>query len=95
MDVESAALLAGEEGGPRDTEAMPLPLPLPLAAPVPGRRDGREDDIARSGLSSRLSLSARSVIAAVARAAAERRGRADMVGVSEKRRRAVSGANLV
>ena len=54
----SGLLLAGDEGGPRETEAMP-----------PERR-ARDEDIVRS-----LSLSAMSVIARVARWAAERRGR--------------------
>lgn len=62
--------------GPRDTEARPLP-----AAP-PERREGRDEDMLRVLLLvlSR-SLSARSVIAMVARWAAERRGRVDMVTV--------------
>ena len=58
--VESAALLAGDDGGPRETEASP-----------PERRE--RDVMARS-----LSLSAKSVIASVARWAAERRGRDDI-----------------
>lgn len=62
----SAALLPGDEGGPLITEAEP-----------PERREGREDDIVRSV--SLLSLSAKSVIAALARWAAERRGREDMI----------------
>lgn len=61
--VESAGLLAGDEGGPRDTEASP-----------PERRE--RDDMVRS-----LSLSAMSVIASVARCAAERRGLDDILAM--------------
>jgi hypothetical protein len=70
--LPSPVLLAGDdEAGPRVTEAMPLPE----------RRELRDDMVRWSAvsLSLSLSLSAMSVIAMVARWAAERRGRADMM----------------
>jgi hypothetical protein len=72
--LPSPALLAGEAGaGPRDTEAMPFPE----------RRELRDDMVRCSAVSRSLSLSAMSVIASVARWAAERRGRVDMMRVGE------------
>lgn len=66
--LPSPALLAGDdEGIPRLTEAMPFP-----------ERRGLRDDMVRCSLTSR-SLSAMSVIARLARWAAERRGRIDMM----------------
>jgi len=65
-----SALELGDEGGPRETEAIPLLLTPSLAPPE--RRE--REDAERS-----LSLSAMSVIATVARWAADRRGRVDMV----------------
>ena len=74
--MPSPVLLAGDdEAGPRVTEAMPLPE----------RRELRDDMVRCSAVSRSLSLSrsrslsAMSVIAMVARWAAERRGRADMM----------------